>query len=206
MSLNSAAAGRMLDAQREPGQYGPTDPSVSLSPRITPGKHWLEALETLGLLSWADVRIALLVSSTNWRTTIDFLAGTLTYLGPDRWEKARSWRSKKSQSNFIVLIQFIQYLLRACYVPSTVLDTLDRMLCLWKGAEATCLGASGESVSWSSGRVRSTVFRWRICLRRFLRGYGSLGKASPSLLAFTGAKRGSFLPQSRKKQIQIISM
>lgn len=82
----------MLDAQREPGQYGRTDSPVILSPRITPGKHCLETLETLGLLSWADKRIALLVSSTNWSTTIDFLAGTLICLGqiggkkPDREE------------------------------------------------------------------------------------------------------------------------
>lgn len=163
MSLNSVAAGRMLVAQREPGQYGHTDQSVILSPRITLGKHCLEMLETLGLLRWADERIALLVSSTNWSTTIDFLAGSLICLGQIGEEKARSWRSKKSQGNFIVSIQFIPYFLRPCSVPSTVPGTVDRTLCLWKGAEAPCLGESGESVSWSSGRVRSTVFRWRIC-------------------------------------------
>lgn len=192
MSLSSVAAGRMLDAQREPGQYGRTDSSVILSPRITPGKHCLETLETLGLLSWAeDCSLGVFdqLKYNNWLS-----CGNTHLSWSDRWEKARSWRSKKSQGNFIVSIQFIPYFLRACYVPSTMPGTVDRTRCLWKGAEAPCLGESGESVSWSSGRVRSTVFRWRICLRTFLRAYGSLGTASPSLLAFTGAKKRRFSP------------
>lgn len=199
MSLNSVAAGKMLDAQREPGQYGHTDPLSN--PQST--NHLGETLPGNTGDAWAIEMSRRKDSSLGIFDQLKYnncLSCRDTHLSwSDRWGKARSRKSKKSQGNFIISIQFIQYFLRACYVPSTVPDTVDRTLCLWKGAEATCLEANSESVSWSSGCVRSTVFRWRICLRRFLGACGSMGKASLFILAFTGAKKRQFSPSIWKR-------
>lgn len=164
-SLRSVAAGRMPDAQREPREYWHTDPSGAISPRITLEKHCLETFKSLGFVSWC--KDSLLVPShqpkySNW------LSCKNTHLSwSDRWKTARS-RSEKLQRNFIVLIQFIKYLSRACYVPSSVLVTVDRMLCPWTQAGATvCLEASGGSLPWSSVRTPSTRFLGSTCLRWF---------------------------------------